>query len=68
MLLKSQLGGSIRNYGKDTEMRDQGAGYEAHYNATWGFRDYPESEISLSAGILKSKEGWDISAKYTSWN
>ena len=48
-------------------MNDQGAGYEARYNATWGFRDYPDSEISLSAGALKSKSGWGTEAQYTGW-
>ena len=65
--LKSQLGQPIKNYANDVTMKDQGAGYEARYNATWGFRDYPESEISLSNGVLKSKDGWDNSAFMDSW-
>ena len=65
--LNSQLNQEIRNYGKDAKMKDQGAGYEARYNATYGFRDYPESEISLSNGALKTKSGWDSSAQFTSW-
>jgi hypothetical protein len=67
--LKTQLGQPIRNAGGDwTVMKDQGAGYEARYNATWGFRPFPASEVSLSAGILKQNAGWtDSSAQYTNW-
>lgn len=65
--LKSQIGQSIHNYGKVVTMNDQGAGYEARYNATWGFRDYPESEISLSGGALSQKDGWDNSAFFNEW-
>ena len=47
---------------------DQGVGYKARYEATWGFRPYPQTEISLSNGVLKQKDGWDAtSALYTSW-
>ena len=67
--LKTQLGQPIRNAGGDwIVMKDQGAGYEARYNATWGFRPFPQSEISLSAGVLKQNAGWEGSdAQYTSW-
>lgn len=65
--LKSQLGQPIRNYGNQLEMKDQGAGYEARYNATWGFLNYPESEISLSNGVLSQKAGWDNSAFFNGW-
>ena len=66
--LNSQLGQPIYNNGVSTTMKDQGAGYEARYNATWGFRPYPQTEISLSNGVLKQKSGWtDASAQYTSW-
>ena len=65
--LKSQLNQDIHNYGKTAKMNDQGAGYEARYSATYGFRDYPDSEISLSNGNLKTKSGWGSEAQYTSW-
>ena len=67
--LKTQLNQPIRNAGGDwIVMKDQGAGYEARYNATWGFRPFPASEVSLSAGVLKQNEGWtDASAQYTNW-
>ena len=49
-------------------MKDQGAGYEARYNATWGFRPFPQSEVNLSNGVLKQNEGWtDASAQYSNW-
>ena len=67
--LKTQLGQPIRNAGGEwIVMKDQGAGYEARYNATWGFRPFPASEVSLSAGVLKQNEGWtDASAQYSNW-
>ena len=67
--LKTQLGQPIRNAGGDwIVMKDQGAGYEARYNATWGFRPFPASEVSLSAGVLTQNAGWtDSSAQYTNW-
>ena len=66
--LKTQLGQPIKNNSAVTVMKDQGAGYEARYNATWGFRPFPASEVSLSAGVLKQNEGWtDATAQYTNW-
>ncbi|MBR5724910.1 MAG: RagB/SusD family nutrient uptake outer membrane protein [Bacteroidales bacterium] len=67
--LKTQLNQPIRNAGGEwIVMKDQGAGYEARYNATWGFRPFPASEVSLSAGVLKQNEGWtDASAQYSNW-
>ena len=66
--LEKQLGGKIWNTGKETKMKDQGPGYKARYEATWGFRPYPQMEISLSNGVLTQRPGWDsASALYTSW-
>ena len=66
--LETQLGGRIWNTGKETTMKDQGPGYKARYEATWGFRPYPQMEISLSNGVLTQRPGWDsASALYTSW-
>jgi len=49
-------------------MKDQGPGYKARYEATYGFRPYPQMEISLSNGVLTQRPGWDsASALYTSW-
>ena len=66
--LESQLGGRIWNTGNETQMKDQGPGYKARYEATWGFRPYPQMEISLSNGVLTQRPGWDsATALYTSW-
>ncbi len=67
--LKTQLNQPIRNAGGAwIVMKDQGAGYEARYNATWGFRPFPQSEVNLSNGVLKQNEGWtDASAQYSNW-
>ena len=66
--LESQLGQKIYNNGVETVMKDQGPGYRARYEATYGFRPYPQTEISLSNGVLKQKDGWDAaSALFTSW-
>lgn len=67
--LKTQLGGTIRNAGGAAQpMKDQGAGYEARYDATYGFRPFPQSEVSLSDGVLKQNAGWTgADAKYTNW-
>ena len=66
--LESQLGQKIWNNGVETVMKDQGPGYRARYEATYGFRPYPQTEISLSNGVLQQKAGWDAaSALFTSW-
>ena len=66
--LESQLGQKIYNNGVETVMKDQGPGYKARYEATYGFRPYPQTEISLSNGVLTQKAGWDAaSAQFTSW-
>lgn len=66
--LKAQVGQKIKNLATDAVMKDQGAGYVARYGATYGFRPYPQTEISLSAGVLTQNAGWtDSSAQFTSW-
>ena len=67
--LKTQLGQEIRNDSKITTMKDQGPGYVKRYEDTWGFRPFPQSEISLSAGVLKQNAGWTDpgQAQYTNW-
>ncbi|MGI6222679.1 MAG: RagB/SusD family nutrient uptake outer membrane protein [Prevotella sp.] len=42
-------------------------GYAARYNATAGFFKIPESEISLSNGLLVQNPGWDSDAEYNGW-
>jgi len=66
--LEKQLGGKIWNTGNETTMKDQGSGYRARYEATWGFRPYPQSEVKLSDGVLVQKAAWtSADAQYTSW-
>ena len=67
--LATQLGGEIRNAnGAPQPMKDQGPGYEARYEATYGFRPFPQSEISLSNGVLKQNAGWtSADSKYAGW-
>ena len=42
-------------------------GYAARYNATAGFLKIPESEISLSHGLLVQNPGWRADAEYNGW-
>ena len=66
--LETQLGQPIRNSSVKTVMKDQNTGYRARYEATWGFRPFPQSEINLSNGVLTQNAGWtDASAQYTNW-
>jgi len=66
--LETQLGQPIRNNTVKLVMKDQNTGYRARYEATWGFRPFPQSEISLSNGVLTQNAGWtDASAQYTNW-
>lgn len=68
--LATQLGGTIRNAnGAPQQMKDQGPdGYVKRYEETYGFRPFPQSEISLSNGVLKQNTGWtDSDSKYAGW-
>lgn len=66
--LKTQLNQDIKNLAVDNKMKDQGAGYEARYNATYGFRPFPQSEVKLSNGALKQNAGWEgQDAQYAGW-
>ena len=68
--LQTQLNQPIKNSnGPWIVMKDQGPGYKARYEATWGFRPFPQSEISLSAGVLQQNAGWTdpAQAQYTNW-
>jgi len=42
-------------------------GYAARYKATAGFLKIPESEISLSHGLLVQNPGWGADAEYNGW-
>lgn len=66
--LAAQEGVAIKNKGVDASMRGFGGGYRARYEATGGFWPIPESQISLSAGVLVQNEGWGTpAAEFTGW-
>ena len=66
--LTKQLGGTIRNRGVETMMKEQGAGYAARYKATKGYMPIPQSEIDLANGALTQAPGWDNTAVFSNWN
>ncbi|MDH6356601.1 RagB/SusD family nutrient uptake outer membrane protein [Parabacteroides sp. PF5-9] len=61
-LLDKQLNVSIKNLGADTQMKSFGNGYSARYEETKGFFPIPESQITLSGGVLTQNPGWGSSA------
>lgn len=66
--LAAQEGVAIKNKGIDTEMRGFGGGYRARFEATGGFWAIPESQVSLSDGVLTQNEGWGTpAAEFTGW-
>lgn len=69
--LEKQIGVTIYNLGNiesPKKMKPFGGGYTARYQATKGFFPIPQTEIDLSAGVLKQNEGWSgADAKYDSW-
>ena len=67
-LLDKQTGVACYYKGTADVTKAFGGGYKARYNATKGFFPIPETEISLSAGVLKQNDGWGTSdAEYTGW-
>jgi hypothetical protein len=67
-LLEAQLGVKVYKSGTPTEMKSFGGGYRSRYEATGGFFPIPESEISLSEGVLEQTPGYsDASSNYTGW-
>lgn len=67
-LLAKQEGVAIKNRGIDTSMKRFSTGYKARYEATGGFWPIPESQVNLSAGVLKQNKGWGTpDADYIGW-
>lgn len=67
-LLEDQLEQTIYNGGMASQMKAFGGGYKARYEATQGFFPIPESEISLSDGVLVQNPGYtDPSSNYQGW-
>lgn len=66
--LRSQVGQPIYNEGRPSTMKDFGTGYVARYQATNGFFKIPESEVSLSSGMLTQNAGWEgTDSEYIGW-
>jgi hypothetical protein len=66
--LAKQEGVAIQNSAVPTTMKAMGGGYKARYEATGGFWPIPDTEITLSAGVLKQNKGWGTpDAEFTNW-
>jgi starch-binding outer membrane protein, SusD/RagB family len=59
-IVTNQTGEPILNRGKaDTYKFDSSFDFMARYNATKGFWKIPDSQVTLSEGVLEQNEGWD---------
>lgn len=66
--LDEQTGVAIKNKGVDAQMKAFGGGYSARYQATGGFWPIPESQVTLSEGVLEQNKGWGTpAAEFTGW-
>ncbi|MDM1046844.1 MULTISPECIES: RagB/SusD family nutrient uptake outer membrane protein [Sphingobacterium] len=66
--LAKQEGVTIKNKGVNTAMKGFGGGYKARYEATGGFWAIPNSEITLTDGVLTQNKGWGTpAAEFTGW-
>ncbi|MCD7975997.1 MAG: RagB/SusD family nutrient uptake outer membrane protein [Tannerellaceae bacterium] len=66
-LLDKRLGTNVINNGVTTPVKAFGGGYSARYKATRGFFKIPESQITLSEGVLVQNPGWGSEAEYNGW-
>ncbi|MFV0376781.1 MAG: RagB/SusD family nutrient uptake outer membrane protein [Mangrovibacterium sp.] len=67
-ILQDQIGQKIYIKGVESTNKAFGGGYAARYNETGGFFPIPDSEISLSEGVLTQNEGWNTSSsEYSGW-
>ena len=67
-IVSNQTGQPITNRGNaDTYKFDSSYDFMTRYNATKGFWKIPESQVTLSDGVLEQNEGWDeASSEWTS--
>ncbi|MVZ64783.1 RagB/SusD family nutrient uptake outer membrane protein [Sphingobacterium sp. DK4209] len=66
--LGKQEGITIKNKGVNTAMKAFGGGYKARFEATGGFWPIPNSEITLTDGVLTQNKGWGTpAAEFTGW-
>lgn len=67
-MLDEQIGQPIYTKGVADVNEAYGGGYSARYNETGGFFPIPDSEISLSEGVLVQNAGWNTStSEYSGW-
>lgn len=67
-LLAKQEGITLKNKNVDVVNKSFGGGYKARYEATGGFWPIPETQISLSEGVLVQNKGWGTpDAEFTGW-
>lgn len=65
-IVENQTGQPITNRGNaDTYMFDGSYDFMTRYNATKGFWKIPDSQITLSEGVLEQNEGWD--EEFSDW-
>lgn len=66
--LAKQQDVNVKNNNVQTSVHAIGGGYKSRYEATGGFFPIPETQISLSNGVLKQNKGWGTpDTQYTGW-
>ena len=59
---------AIRNWGAETTMKPQGGGLKARYQATKGFFNKPETQLTLAGPeLLRQNEGWSTDNTFNQW-
>lgn len=66
-LLDKRIGTTVYNNGVATTVKAFAGGYVSCYNATRGFFKIPESQITLSEGMMTQNPGWGSEAEYNGW-
>lgn len=67
-VLENQIGQPVYTKGNDDVNKAFGGGYGSRYRETGGFFPIPETQISLSDGVLEQNAGWGTpAAEYTGW-
>ncbi|MCY1722944.1 RagB/SusD family nutrient uptake outer membrane protein [Prolixibacteraceae bacterium Z1-6] len=61
-VLDGQIGQKVYTRGNDDVNKAFGGGYSSRYAETKGFFPIPETQISLSEGVLIQNDGWGTSA------
>jgi len=67
-VLDDIYGVAIRNWGAETFMKRQGGGLKARYQATKGFFNKPETQLTLAGPeLLRQNEGWSTDNSFLEW-